>query len=193
MASQKKIIEMIGSVKTIYPYYAKDTDVETLVKTWTVLLKDYPDKAVDVAFYKCLQICKMPPTPADVIEIIGEAQKALEPTDEELWSIYHDALRDVLRLVGMFGYTYVDETGLSQGEQARKKVTEIWNGLPEKIRIYLATEGELIRRARELNFTEISFEKTRFFKTMPTVSKRQEHSRLFLTRDGSNMLMIEGD
>lgn len=193
MASQKKIIECIGAIKTIYSYYAKETDVKLLVQTWSLLLQDYPDEVVERAFFTALKRCKMPPTPADVIEIIGEAQKALEPSDEELWSIYHDALRQVLRLTGMFGYTYIDETGLSQGEQARKKVTEIWNGLPEKIRIYLATEGELIRRARELNFTEISFEKTRFFKTMPIVAKRQEHSRLLLTTDGNNMLMIEGE
>lgn len=193
MATQKKIIECIGSIKTIYSYYAKDTDVKLLVQTWGLLLADYSDEVVERAFFTALKRCKVPPTPADIIEIIGEAQKALEPSDEELWSIYHDALREVLRLTGMFGYTFVDETGISQGDQARQKVSSIWNGLPEKIKTYLATEGEMIRRARELNYTEISFEKTRFFKTMPVVRKRQEHERLFLTRDGNNMLMIEGD
>lgn len=42
MATKKKIIEMIASVKTIYPYYAKDTDVPTLVNTWALLLREYP-------------------------------------------------------------------------------------------------------------------------------------------------------
>lgn len=193
MASQKKIIECIGAIKTLYSYYAKDSDPKLLVQTWGLLLADYSDEVVERAFFTALKRCKVPPTPADIIEIIGEAQKALEPSDEELWSKYHDALREVLRLTGMFGYTFVDETGISQGDQARKKVSSIWNGLPEKIKTYLATEGEMIRRARELNYTEISFEKTRFFKTMPIVRKRQEHERLFLTRDGNNMLMIEGD
>ena len=72
MASQNKIIEMIAAIKTIYSYYAKDTDVQMLVKTWAVLLKNYPDDAVEVAFYKCLQTCKMPPTPADVIEKLSD-------------------------------------------------------------------------------------------------------------------------
>lgn len=190
MASQKKIIECIGAIKTIYSYYARDTDVKLLVQTWGLLLSDYSDEVVERAFFTALKRCKVPPTPADIIEIIAEARKSLEPSDEELWSLYHDALRQVLRLTGMFAYTYVDETGLSQGEQARQRVTAIWNGLPEKIKTYLATEGELIRRARELNFTEISFEKTRFFKTMPIVAKRLEHSNLFLTDGGNNMLMI---
>lgn len=193
MASQKKIIECIGAIRTLYSYYAKDSDPKLLVQTWGLLLADYSDEVVERAFFTALKRCKVPPTPADIIEIINEAQKALEPSDEELWSVYQDALRNVLRLTSYFGYTYIDETGVSQGDQARKKVSAIWNGLPDKIKTYLATEGELIRRARELNYTEISFEKTRFFKTMPIVRKRQEHERLFLTRDGNNMLMIEGD
>lgn len=193
MASQKKIIECIGAIKTIYSYYAKETDVKLLVQTWGLLLADYSDEVVERAFFTALKRCKVPPTPADIIEIIQEAQKALEPSDEELWSRYHDALMEVRRQIPCFGYTFVDHTGISQGEQARNKVTEIWNGLPDKIKTYLASEGELIRRARESIHTEISFEKTRFFKTMPTVAKRMEHERLFLTRDGNNMLMLEGD
>lgn len=193
MATQKKIIEMIASVKVVYPYYAKETDVKLLVQTWGALLADYSDEVVEKAFFTAMQRCTVPPTPADIIKIIAEAQKALEPSDEELWSTYHDALRSVLRLTGMFAYTYIDETGLSQGEQARRRVTEIWNGLPEKIRLYLATEGELIRRARELNSTEISFEKTRFFKTLPTIEKRMEHSVLFLDGDGNNRLKLNGE
>ena len=90
MASQEKIIEMIYSVRAVYPYYAKNNnemETQALVKTWTMLLKDYPDKAVEAAFYKCLQTCKMPPTPADVIEVIKSLVSSKEPTGEELWSI----------------------------------------------------------------------------------------------------------
>ena len=50
MASQKKIVEMITAIKTIYSYYAKDCDVELLVQTWGVLLRDYKDDIVDIAF-----------------------------------------------------------------------------------------------------------------------------------------------
>ena len=53
MASKKKIIEMIASIKTIYPYYAKEADVQTLVNTWSILLKDYPDNVLEAAMFKC--------------------------------------------------------------------------------------------------------------------------------------------
>ena len=84
MASQNKITEIIAAIKTIYPYYAKDADVSVLVKLWNSLLREFPDEVVEVAFYKCLQTCKMPPTPAEVLENIKAMQEATEPTDEEL-------------------------------------------------------------------------------------------------------------
>ncbi len=65
MATEKKIAELIAAIKTIYPYYANETDVETLVNTWNLLLKDYSDNLVDLALLECLKICKTPPTPAD--------------------------------------------------------------------------------------------------------------------------------
>ena len=46
MATEKKIAELIAAIKTIYPYYANETDVETLVNTWNLLLKDYSDNLV---------------------------------------------------------------------------------------------------------------------------------------------------
>lgn len=182
MATQNKIIEMIAAVKTIYSYYAKETDVEVLVKTWSLLLKEYADDVVEIAFYKCLQTCKMPPTPADVIEQIQSMHQTLEPSDEELWTVYEKALRDTSREMANFGATYVDETGLSQGQQARRNVEQIWEGLPEKIKLYLASKGELMRNAQEWSndLKYSSWEKPRFMKAMPIMKKRKEYGSLLL-------------
>ena len=192
MASKNKLIEMIGCIKTIYPYYAKDVNVEVLLRTWEMLLKQFPDEVVEVAFYQCLQVCKMPPTPAEIIEKIKCMQQTLEPTDEELWAVYQDALIKVLDLIPRFQYTYVDSTGISQGEQARRKVRQIWEGLPEKVRMYVATEGELMRAARSLDYEGSSYEKGRFMKTMPIIAKRQE-STLMLESVGNMRLLGGGD
>ena len=193
MASQNKIIEMIGAIKTIYSYYAKETDVKLLVKTWTTLLQNYDDNIVEAAFYKCLQTCKMPPTPADVIETIQSMRKSLEPTDEELWTVYEKALRLTWDQMQRFGDTYIDSSGMSQGQQARKKVDDIFEGLPDKIKRYVASKGELMRLAREWNF-DISFatwEKQRFIKSMPIMEKRQEFSQMLL-EGGNNKLLLGG-
>lgn len=193
MATQNKIIEMIGAIKTIYPYYAKDTDVKLLVSTWTKLLEGYDDALVGAAFYKCLQECKMPPTPADVIEQIRELRKTQELSDEELWAVYNKALIETSRLMSQFDYTYVDATGISQGTQARRKVEQLWEGLPEKIKRYLASKSELMRNANEYNF-DLSFsswEKQRFLKAMPIMEKRQEYSAMML-EGGVNTPLIGG-
>lgn len=194
MASQNKIIEMIGSVKTIYPYYARDmTDsmIETLIRTWSMLLKSYDDSAVEMAFFKCLQTCKMPPTPADIIEQIQSMQKSIEPSDEELWAVYVDTLRHTYDQVTRFGYTFIDHTGISQGDQARMKVEELWKSLPEKIKTYLGAKGELIRQAQQWGVSAdfATYEKPRFLKAMPIMEKRQEYHALML--GGGNQKLLE--
>lgn len=133
--------------------------------------------------------CKMPPTPADIIEIIGEARRSTEPTDEELWAIFSEAVQKVCRQIPRFQYTYIDGSGISQGEQARRAVTAIWEGLPEKVRMYLATEAELIDRARQLNAGGMDFERSRFFKTMPIIESRRTFNNLYL--DGFERLLLE--
>lgn len=187
MATQKKIIEMIGAVKTIYPYYAKDTDVQTLVKTWTLLLKDYPDKAVDVAFLKCLQTCKMPPTPADVIEQLNSMADALEATDEELWSVFTKAIVKVERELSYLQYPLLGETP----DDAHKRILAVFEGLPERLRYYIGSKGELMRMARNFTDNDLKFEKQRFLKTMPEMKKRVEYNKT-AALIGSDLKMIEG-
>ena len=191
MATKNKIIEMIATIKTIYPYYAKDTDVPTLVKTWSLLLSRYTDEVVEVAFFNALKACKVPPTPADVIERMNRMKEAVEPTPEELWHIYQKALKDVGREMSMFGYTYIDHTGLSQGDQARANVDNIWSGLPEVVKMYFGDKRELMRQASCYDDEDISFEKGRFLKTIPTLRQRQEYKELSLLVSGGNALLLE--
>ena len=191
MATQNKIIEMIASIKTIYSYYAKDTDVQTLVKTWTALLNDYPDEAVEVAFYKCLQTCKMPPTPADVIEQLNAIISTNEPTDEELWNTLTKAVRETEKQIYYFQFTFVEANGKTQGQNAQIKVQKIWDNLPEKIKNYLGGKSELLRIAKTYSDEELKFERTRFFKTMPTIKKRQEYTELKQLLDGGVLRSTE--
>lgn len=190
MASVNKITEMIASIKTLYSYYAKDTDIKALVKTWHLLLNGYPDEAVEVAFLKCLQICKVPPTPADVIEQLQAMIETNETTDEELWSVLTKALRDTENQVYRFGFTFVQANGRTEGDNARAEVENIWNRLPNQLKHYLGSKGELMRMARGYNNEELKFEKTRFLKTMPTIKKREEYTELKLLL-GENKNLLE--
>ena len=189
MASKKKLIEMIMSIKAIYPYYAKDSDIELTVKTWNILLKNIPDDVTEIAFYKALQTCKMPPTPADVLEEVKGLQKAIEPTDEELWGVFLKVLPKVCELRYMFRFTAIQENGKTQGENARDKVEKIWQDLPDKLKQYVGSKGELMRLA-EYTDDELKYEKNRFMKSMPTIHKRQEYTELIA---GNNLMIGEGE
>ena len=193
MASRNKIIEMIGAIKAVYPYYSKDGDAKVLVQTWEALLKPYEDSDIVQGFYNALQVCKMPPTPADVIEKIKEVRRASEPSGEELWATYRQALEKTLRLMGEFGYTFVEEDGLTQGDKARNKVEELWRGLPWQIKAYLSSKSEMMAMARRLDREEITFEQNRFLKALPTLEKRNEYldGRLALTAGEETRMLRE--
>lgn len=190
MASTNKITEMIAAIKTIYPYYAKDTDVKTLVKTWSVLLNSYTDSAVDVAFYKCLQICKMPPTPADVIEQLNEMLKVDVPTVEELWNDFIKVLDEARKYVYRFNFTATEDNGLTQGQIARNKFRKLWNSLSDDIKQFVGGEGEMIRMA-QADDDELKYEHNRFLKMIPTIQSHKEAVELRKLIDGGD-IMVEG-
>lgn len=190
MVSKAKISEIIGAIRSIYPYYAKDGMISVTANVWERVLQNYNDEEVGGAFYLCLQSCKVPPTPADIIERINGARKALEPSNEQLWSVYYDALIRTLDLMAQFSYTFVESDGISQGQKARNKVDKLYEGLPTKVKEYLGSKGELMRIARSLNTQDASFEKARFLKAMPSVDKRQETNNLLGGR--KETLFLEG-
>lgn len=187
MATINKITEIIAAIKTIYPYYAKDSDLPTLVKTWEALLREYPDNEVSVALFKCLQLCKTPPTPADFIEQLATMHKSLESTDEELWDVYVSALRDAERQIFRFGYTFVERCGKTQGQIAREKVEGIWEGLPKEVKQYIGSYGEFIRMAQRYHDEELKYEKCRFLKQMPIIHKRTEYTKLYALSEGNGI------
>lgn len=188
MASKAKISEIIGAIRSIYPYYAKDGMIAVTASVWERVLQNYNDEEVSAAFYSCLQSCKVPPTPADIIERINGARKALEPSNEQLWSVYYDALVRTLDLMAQFSYTFVESDGISQGQKARNKVDKLYEGLPSKIKEYLGSKGELMRIARSINTQDASFEKARFLKAMPSVEKSQEARNLLGGASASALL-----
>lgn len=193
MATEKKIAELIAAIKTIYPYYAKEMNVETLVNTWNLLLKDYVDNAVDIAMLECLKTCKTPPTPADVIEQLKDFEQANRMSDEELWNKLTDAVRETDRLMYRFDFTFVEDNGLTQGQNARNKANEVWEQLPEELKSYLGGRSELLRMAKNYTEDDLHFEKNRFLKTMPAIRKRQEYKSIMLLMESNNLMLKEAE
>ncbi|MBR4407268.1 MAG: hypothetical protein IKT27_03045 [Clostridia bacterium] len=192
MASKKVIVELLGSIKTIYSYYGKDADLELLINTWYSLLYNYTDDEVKQGMFLALRVCKYAPTPADIIEQIENLKQIEKPSEQELWGLYRQALQEANYYSYRLNYNYIDSTGISQGEQARIAIEALWEGLPQELKIYLGDKSELMRNARELNEADISYEKNRFSKTFPILQKRIEDKKLFLAMNDTFLKINSG-
>jgi hypothetical protein len=177
MANKKTIIKAIAAIKTVYNYFGKDVDLEMLVDTWYSLLLEYTDDEVDRGLYKALKVCKYAPVPADIIEQIEGLRELKKPSETQLWVELQKALKEVLYLSYRLDYNYIDSTGISQGEQARRRIKEIWESLPQELQIYLGDKTEMLTAAKGLNYSEGSYERNRFSKTYPILIKRVEANR----------------
>lgn len=193
MANRNTITELIAAIKTIYPYYAKEADVETLVKTWELLLYSYSDNDVKTAMTMCLRTCKTPPTPADVIEQLTVLKQSEQPTPESLWGRFLNTMRKVDDLSDRLDYTFVEDNGLTQGQNARNKIRQIWDQLPQELKSYIGSQGELIRMAREYDDTTLTFEKTRFLKAIPSIRERHECQQIIAICQNPNLKMMTND
>lgn len=181
MASKKTIIKSIAAIKTVYNYFGKEADIELLVNTWAALLEEYTDEEVEKGLFMALKRCKYAPVPADIIEQIESLKQKNKPTEWELWATYQQALKKVLYYSHRLHYNYIDESGISQGEQARLAIANVWESMPEELKIYIGAESELITAARGLNYAEgLSYERARFSKTYPILVKRVEDNRVMI-------------
>jgi len=189
MASKKTVIKAIAAIKTVYSYFGKETDTTLLVDTWHSLLEEYTDEEVDRGVFKALKTCKYAPVPADIIEHIEELRNIKKPSETQLWVEYQRALRETLYYSHRLNYNYIDYTGLSQGEQAKRRIDAIWEGLPQELKIYLGDKSELLSNARLLNSSDVSYERNRFSKVFPILQKRVEVNKQL---ESTKKYLLEG-
>lgn len=179
MASKQKVMEMFAIFSTHYTNFAKDKSVKEMdvfIKSWLMVLKDYDDGEVDYAINQVLSTCQFAPKPADVITHIKQMRKSIAPSDEELWSVYENALRETCDQMSRFGYTFRENNGLTQGQIARNRVETIYNNLPPKIKEYVGSKGELMRLSQdwEADVDFARYEKSKFLKAMPSIEDKIE-------------------
>ena len=98
-------------------------------------------------------------------------QVALEKSEGELWAELNDCFREVRSCAYAFRYTFVEPNGKTQGENARIRVNEIYNGLSPELKEYLRSTKVLIEISR---FTDeqLAYEKGRFARTLPQIRER---------------------
>lgn len=170
---KKNVVEMIGLIKANYTYAYKDASsnsMQMMANLWFNSLYKYDKRVVDVAFQKALETCKMPPTLADIIENIRKIKVSTEPTEMELWEQLVTAVNKADDISYYFQFTMIESNGKTQGDNARDKFNQLWEGLPQVLKDYCGNKNGLLR----LTETDMSYEKGRFLKILPQILQRQE-------------------
>lgn len=192
MASKKQIANTITAIKAIFSYYIKEGEYDVVASLWDKLLKPYTDEQVGNALYCCMQECKYPPTPADIIERIKKAERATLPSPTKSWAKLASVLYDVEELQYDFRFTFQEDDGVTQGDKAKAKCMKLWEKLPHDIREYVGSYGELLKMSR-LDENELKFERARFLKMFPQIQESvSERKALQTDKINNKNLLIDG-
>lgn len=148
-----------------------DEEREILIKSWYVILKDYPKEIVDKAVINSIKYAKFAPRIGDIVEQIEKLCEAYEKSDEELWAELTGVLREVSRNRYAYGYTFIDANGKTQGDNARQRNKDIFERLSPELKSYCSNLSGLIAIA-ELTTEDLNYEKGRFLRVMPTIKQR---------------------
>lgn len=172
MATKKNIAVVIATIKGLYPYYAKDSNIELLARTWLLLLKEYSDDIINKALLLCLRENEQPPTPAHIIKKIKSF--ADKPYSTELWAQLLKSFDKVFKIRDGMQYCSTE-----QKEQIRQKSKAVYDELPQALKVYVGSYAEFLRMAEALDTdTAISIEKTRFLKEIPQIQEQIEVKQL---------------
>lgn len=151
---------VLKSLRFAYPtFYSRmgQDDFEGILNLWTLKFKDDDPKLVSDAVHDLIDTHKgFPPEIADVKEHMREMVAAFseEPTDEELWAILREAIKD-----GVYG------------------AEEQYKALPPLLKRYCGSPSKLRDLAREDNGTLDTVVHGQFLKTIPHMREREEFSK----------------
>ena len=171
--TKKDVFDMVGFIKANYSYAYKDVNddlLKIMMRTWFNSLSKYSKEVVEVAFMKAIEVCKMPPTLADIIQNIKRIENANEPTDTELWQELVDCVDKANDCIYYFQFQMVEDNGKTQSENAKDRFNKLWEEMPQILKDYCGNKTGLF----ELTQVDLEFEKSRFLKQIQTLRQRQE-------------------
>lgn len=171
--TKKDVFDMVGFIKANYSYAYKDVNddlLKIMMRTWFNSLSKYSKEVVEVAFMKAIEVCKMPPTLADIIQNIKRIENANEPTDTELWQELVDYVDKANDCIYYFQFQMIEDNGKTQSENAKERFNKLWEKMPQILKDYCGNKTGLY----ELTQVDLEFEKNRFLKQIQTLRQRQE-------------------
>lgn len=148
-----------------------DEEREILIRSWYAILKDYPKEIVDKAVLQAIKHAEYAPRIGSIVKEVERMREAYEKSDAELWAELRSVLREVEKCVYCFRFNAIEANGKTQGDNARDRVEEIFNGLSAELKDYCRNSRGLIDIA-QMDDTDMQYEKARFLRVMPTLKER---------------------
>lgn len=165
-----------------------DTERQLLLRSWYEILKDYPKEICERAVINAIKNSEFAPRIGTVVKEIEKMRVAYEKSDEELWAELTGVLNEVSNNVYRYRFTAIDYNGKTQGDNAREKNENIFEGLSYELKEYCQNLRGLIDIS---NYTDeqLNFEKGRFLKIIPTIKER---AKIRQETDGKIAGLIKG-
>lgn len=149
-----------------------DEEREILIKSWYAILKDYPKEICDKAVLQAIKHAEYAPRIGTIVKEIERMREAYEKSDAELWAELRGVLREVEKCAYSFRFNAIDDNGKTQGDNARDRVEEIFNGLSIELKDYCRNSRGLIDVAQMSENELTLYERPRFMRVIPTIKER---------------------
>jgi hypothetical protein len=148
-----------------------DKEREMLIRSWHEMLKEYPKEICNKAVLEAIKYAKFAPRIGDIVEQIEKMQQAFEKSEQELWAEMTGVLRKVNYNSYRYSFTFIEENGKTQGQNAFARNEAIFNALSPELKEYCRNLQGLVEIARYTD-DELAYERGRFMRTMPQVKQR---------------------
>lgn len=149
-----------------------DEEREILIKSWYAILKDYPKEIVDKAVINAIKYAEFAPRIGTIVKEIEKMREAYEKSDTELWVELTGVLRKVSSNAYAYRYTFIEENGKTQGENALQRNKKIFERLSPELKAYCQNLGGLVVIAGYTD-EQLNYERGRFMRTIPTIKERE--------------------
>ena len=174
--TKSEIIKIITAIKIQCPDalpIKDESESDFLVDMWFDCFKEYPKEVVWAAVRNALKntVYQKQNWLGAISQEIDKMQVAYEKPKEELWVELTSVLHNVSSNVYAYKYTFREQNGKTQGENAYERNKEIFNKLSPELKEYCRSLNGLEEIA---DYTEeqLSYERGRFMREMPILRER---------------------
>ena len=167
------IENIIAKIKVNYPFNYKNftaIDFEILIESWYDDLKDYPKELIFKCFNEAKKVNKISITTADIIEQITKIENAFGENVNTLWQNLLSILPKINNLAYKRRFTFVEENGKTQGENAEIEIRDIYENLTPELKAYCGSASGLVSLSG-LDDEQLQFEKARFLKQINSIKE----------------------